>query len=979
MTKPQFVYAFSEGNMNQKELLGGKGANLAEMTNLGLPVPPGFTITTEACNAYIANDTMLPDGMMDQVQAALHRVEEDTGKRFGDPERPLLVSVRSGAKFSMPGMMDTILNLGLNEATLQGLIAATGDERFSYDSWRRFIMMFGDVVLEIKRSKFDAIFSDAKQQAGVEDDSEVPADILRGVAERFRRLVKQEKGFEFPDEPLEQLEMAIRAVFNSWNNERAIHYRRIEKIPGDLGTAVNVQAMVFGNMGETSGSGVAFTRDPSGGDRVIWGEYLTNAQGEDVVAGIRTPTPIARWKETQPALYEQFAGVSETLEQHYRDAMDIEFTVEREKLYMLQCRVGKRTTRAAVIIAVDMVREGLISKEEAVLRVEPERLDELLHPQLDPRVKTVALASVAAEVTSVVEEKADMVFVRDGAVVTLGAEQWDAMEENERRTLLKHARFLSLAHGLPASPGAAAGAAVFDPDTAAKLGHGGKDVLLIRQETSPDDIHGMQASRGVLTQRGGMSSHAALVARGFGIPCVAGCEGIGVDEDARSMNVEGLVVREGQTITIDGSTGRVFLGLIPSVEAELFPALNEFLSWADEFRRLGVRTNADTPEDAAKAVQFGAEGIGLCRTEHMFLEKERLPVMREMILAAREAKTLEAAVAAVEGELAGAQGKQRLELENRLSEMRGRLEGPMGKYRGSLERLLPMQQGDFAGIFRVMAGRPVTIRLIDPPMHEFLPDHDELLEAVTRLRIEAPDSEELREKATMLNQVEQLRELNPMLGLRGCRVGILYPEVNEMQVRAIFGAAITVANEGVEVHPEVMIPLVGFASELKLLRELLERVAKETMQKAGVNVPYLFGTMIELPRAALTAGEIANHAEFFSFGTNDLTQTTLGFSRDDAEAGFLGHYLEQGILSDNPFATIDQVGVGTLVRQAVQAGRKTRRDLKIGICGEHGGDPRSVEFFHRAGLDYVSCSPYRVPIARLAAAHAALARGGPDG
>ena len=979
MTKAKFVYAFAEGNKDQKELLGGKGANLAEMTKLGLPVPPGFTITTEACNAYIANDNTLPHGVMDQVQAALRRVEEATGKRFGDAERPLLVSVRSGAKFSMPGMMDTILDLGLNEATLQGLIAATGDERFGYDSWRRFIMMFGDVVLEIERSKFDAIFSDAKQRAGVEDDAAMPAEALRDVAERFRALVKQESGANFPDEPMEQLEMAIRAVFKSWNNERAIHYRRIEKIPDDLGTAVNVQTMVFGNMGDDSGSGVAFTRDPSSGERAIWGEYLINAQGEDVVAGIRTPTPIAKWKETQPALYDQFAGLSEKLEQHFRDAMDIEFTVEQEKLYMLQCRVGKRTTRAAVTIAVDMAREGLISKEEAVLRVAPERLDELLHPQLDPRVNTVPVANVVSEVTPVVKGKAEMVFVRDGAVATLGVGEWRSMSETERTSLLKDARFLALAHGLPASPGAAAGAAVFDPDTAARLGHEGQDVLLVRQETSPDDIHGMRAARGVLTQRGGMSSHAALVARGFGIPCVAGCEGIDVDEDARTMRVDGLVLGEGQSITIDGSTGRVLLGLIPSVEAELFPALNEFLSWADEFRRLGVRTNADTPEDAAKAVRFGAEGIGLCRTEHMFLEKERLPVVREMILAAAEAKALEADVETAEAELANSAGEPRRQIESRLSEMRGRLEGPMGKYRGSLERLLPMQQGDFEGIFRAMQGRPVTIRLIDPPMHEFLPDHDELLEAVTRLRIEAPGSAELRERETMLHQVEALREINPMLGLRGCRLGILYPEVNEMQVRAIFGAATAVAKQGVEVHPEIMIPLVGFESELKLLRKLLERVAKETMQEAGVDVPYLFGTMIELPRAALTAGEIANDAEFFSFGTNDLTQTTLGFSRDDAEAGFLNQYLEQGILPDNPFATIDQVGVGELVRQAVKAGRKTRRDLKLGICGEHGGDPRSVEFFHRVGLDYVSCSPYRVPIARLAAAHAALEHGGTDG
>ena len=996
MTEQRFVYRFSEGNRDQRDLLGGKGANLAEMTNLGLPVPPGFTITTEACNAYTQAGNSLPDGLMDQVRAALRQVEEETGKRLGDPERPLLVSVRSGAKFSMPGMMDTILDLGLNEATLQGLIVATKDERFSYDSWRRFIMMFGDIVLGIDRRKFDAIFDEAKEGAGVATDSDVPAEVLREVAKRFRALVKQEKGFDFPDEPMQQLEMAVRAVFDSWNNERAKHYRRIESIPDDLGTAVNVQTMVFGNMGDGSGSGVAFTRDPVAGERAIWGEYLTNAQGEDVVAGIRTPTPISILKEENPTLYDEFAAISEKLEQHYRDAMDIEFTVEQGKLYMLQCRVGKRTTRAAVTIAVDMVREGLISTEEAVLRVAPDRLDELLHPQLDSRVEVVSLSEVAAQVAPAAKGKAEMIFVTDkerlqhlqetnalpstallsfagdSVVGTLRAAEWDAMDEEQRATLLGKVRFLELARGLAASPGAAAGSAVFDPDTAARLGRSGQDVILVRQETSPDDIHGMQASRGVLTQRGGMSSHAALVARGFGIPCVAGCEAISVDEGARSMTVGGLAIAEGRTVTIDGSSGRVLLGLIPSVEADLFPAFTEFLSWADEVRRLGVRTNADTPKDAAKALQFGAEGIGLCRTEHMFLEKQRLPVVREMILAAAEAKALEADVLALEKELNAADGDNRRQLEERLSELRGRLDGPMGKYRGSLERLLPMQQGDFEAIFRVMEGRPVTIRLIDPPMHEFLPDHDELLATVIRLRIETPDSDELRGKEAMLRQVEALREVNPMLGLRGCRLGILYPEVNEMQVRAIFRAAAKVKQDGIEVHPEVMIPLVGFASELKWLRALLERVARATMQEAGVEIPYLFGTMIELPRAALTAGEIAGDAEFFSFGTNDLTQTTLGLSRDDAEASFLTHYLDQGILDDNPFETIDQVGVGALVQQAVQAGRKARPDLKIGICGEHGGDPRSVDFFHRAGLDYVSCSPYRVPIARLAAAHAAL-------
>jgi len=995
----QYVYLFREGNKDQKDLLGGKGANLAEMTNLGLPVPPGFTITTEACIAYLQAGNTLPSGLLDQAKAALKTVEQDTGKRFGDPARPLLVSVRSGAKFSMPGMMDTILDLGLNERTLQGLIDATGDARFGNDSWRRFIMMFGDIVLGIERRKFDAIFEEAKERAGVTSDAEMPADALRQVAERFRDLVQRETGAPFPDEPLRQLEMAIEAVFSSWNNERAITYRRIERIPDDLGTAVNVQAMVFGNMGEDSGSGVAFTRDPVIGARSTWGEYLTNAQGEDVVAGTRTPMPIGALKEHEPALYDQLAAISDTLERHYRDVMDVEFTVEQERLYMLQCRVGKRTTRAAVVAAVDMVREGLIEKPEAVRRVEPARLDDLLHPQLDPHVQTVPLTEIGSQVQPAVAGKAEMIFVLgkdsvgrlqeanalpstallsfagDRAIGTLRAAEWRAMDESQRAALLGQARFLEIGRGLPASPGAAAGIAVFDPDVAARLGRNGSDVILVRQETSPDDIHGMQASRGVLTQRGGMSSHAALVARGFGIPCVSGCEAIVVDEANASMTAGDLTIKEEQPLTIDGSSGRVFLGMIPSVEADLFPQLTEFLSWADDIRRLRVRTNADTPEDAAKAVAFGAEGIGLCRTEHMFFEEERLPVVREMILAAAEAKALEADVLAVERELARMRSDQRAQLEERLSELRGRLEGPMGKYRGSLEQLLPMQQGDFEGIFRVMGDRPVTIRLIDPPMHEFLPDHDSLLEDVTRLRIQTPSSDELRAKEALLRQVQALRETNPMLGLRGCRLGILYPEVNEMQVRAIFRAASIVAKEGIQVHPEVMIPLVGFESELKRLRALLERVARETMQEAGREVPYLFGTMIELPRAALTAGEIARDAEFFSFGTNDLTQTTLGLSRDDAEASFLGYYLEQGILADNPFETLDQAGVGSLILQAVQAGRQTRPNLKVGICGEHGGDPRSVEFCHRAGMDYVSCSPFRVPIARLAAAHAALGEG----
>ncbi len=976
----KYVYLFHEGHKEQKDLLGGKGANLAEMTNLGLPVPPGLTITTEACNAYSAAGLKLPDGLIDEVKAALAEVEEAAGKRFGDPKTPLLVSVRSGAKFSMPGMMDTVLNLGLNVETLRGLIDATGDERFAYDAYRRFMMMFSDIVLKLDRKAFDRIFDETKRHAGVQDDWQLPVSELKQVVDQFRAHVKGETGKDFPEEPLDQLELAIRAVFDSWNNARAIRYREIERIPHDLGTAVNVQTMVFGNMGADSGTGVAFTRDPGSGENMIWGEYLVNAQGEDVVAGIRTPSRLAHLRDEQPALYEQFVDICRKLERHYRDAMDIEFTFEKGRLYFLQCRVGKRTSRAAVKIAVDMVHEGLIDEKEALSRVQPQRLDDLLHPHVDPRVRTVALGEVASDVMRVLAQKPAIIYMEGEQVKTMGADDWSALPAGERDALLGRARFVDVAHGLPASPGAAVGAAVFDPDTAAArgIGRGNEDVILVRQETSPDDIHGMQAARGILTERGGMSSHAALVARGFGKPCVSGCEAITVNEEARSFSINGVSVGEGQMLTIDGSTGTVLLGMIPAAEAALFPELSEFLSWADETRRLKVRANADTPNDAAKAVEFGAEGIGLCRTEHMFLAKNRLPVVREMILAAADAKALEAEAAAVRKEIEGASGEKKAKLEQRLTDVLERMEGPMGRYLGSLERILPMQQGDFEAIFRVMAGKPVTIRLIDPPLHEFLPDHDALLEEVTRLRIQAPDSAELREKEALLASVNAVREQNPMLGLRGCRLGILYPEINEMQVKAIFRAAIKLAGEGIEVLPEIMIPLVGFEDELRHLRNLLERTARSEMEAAGAQpggsseIKYQFGTMIELPRAALTAGEIARTAEFFSFGTNDLTQTTLGFSRDDAEGKFLAKYVAMGILKENPFETIDQAGVGAIMRQAIRAGRETRPSLKLGICGEHGGEPKSVEFFHRIGLDYVSCSPFRVPIARLAAAQAAL-------
>ena len=975
MSKKKYVYLFREGHKDQKDLLGGKGANLAEMTNLGLPVPPGFTITTEACNAYSAHDMQLPDGLMDDVRTALATVEEASGKKLGDPRSPLLVSVRSGAKFSMPGMMDTVLNLGLNDTTLRGLIDATANERFAYDAYRRFIMMFSDIVLELDRKKFDRIFDDAKKAAGVTEDSQLQPEALKAIVEQFKAHVKRETGKDFPEDPMQQLELAIRAVFDSWNNERAFRYREIEKIPHDLGTAVNIQTMVFGNMGSDSGTGVAFTRDSSTGERTVTGEYLLNAQGEDVVAGIRTPFDLGKLERDNPALYKQFAEICETLERHYHDMMDVEFTFEKGRLYFLQCRVAKRATYAAVKIAVDMTKEGLIERDEAIGRVGAERLDDLLHPHVDPRAKLILLPQVAKDVAGVVAAKPALVYVQDGAIETISSSDWAAKDDDGRddlfSSLLSRAQFIEIARGLAASPGAASGVAVFDSDEAAARGKT-EPVILVREETSPDDVQGMHASQGILTARGGKSSHAALVARGFGKPCIAGCESITVDEEARTFSISGVTISEGQFLTIDGSSGNVLLGVVPAEEATFSPELTELLKWADETRRLKVRTNADTPADAAKAIEFGAEGIGLCRTEHMFLQKERLPVVREMLLAAADAKNLEFEANALRKEIEAASGEKKTSLEQRLHDVLGRMEGPMGHYRGALAHLLPMQQGDFEEMFRIMAGKPVTIRLIDPPLHEFLPDHDALLEDVTRLRITAPDSPELREKEAMLATVNAIREQNPMLGLRGCRLGILYPEINEMQVRAIFRAAIKLAAEGIEVLPEIMIPLVGFETELTHLRTLLETTARREMEAAGAQIKYQFGTMIELPRAALTAGEIAKTAEFFSFGTNDLTQTTLGFSRDDAEAKFLGKYLEMGILKDNPFETIDQAGVGAVMKIAIAAGREARPKIKLGICGEHGGDPRSVAFFHEIGLDYVSCSPFRVPIARLAAAQAAL-------
>ncbi|GIV05796.1 MAG: pyruvate, phosphate dikinase [Fimbriimonadales bacterium] len=877
------VYLFEEGSADMRDLLGGKGANLAEMTNIGLPVPPGFTITTDVCRGYMKRQR-LPDGLMHEVREKMQIVEGRVGKKFGDPDNPLLVSVRSGAKFSMPGMMDTILNLGLNDATAAGMVKLTQNPRFVYDAYRRFVMMFSDVVMDIPKRLFEERFEALKHRLGVKQDTEVPADALKELVQEFKQIVR-DQGKEFPEDPYQQLEMAIEAVFRSWNNERAVIYREREKIPHDLGTACNVQAMVFGNMGDDSGTGVAFTRNPSTGERELYGEFLPNAQGEDVVAGVRTPLPLSALHERMPEVYQQFLEIADRLERHYRDMMDLEFTVERGRLWMLQCRVGKRTGRAAVKIAVDMAQEGLIGRDEAVLRVQPSHLDQLLHPYLD-----------------------------ESALAT--------------------GEYPLLAQGLGASPGAASGRAVFDAKRAMEQGKH-EPVILVRPETNPDDVGGMLASKGILTARGGMTSHAAVVARGFGIPCVAGCEAISVDEHENlftvEVNGETLTVREGDYISIDGSTGKVYKGAVPTQEPELSPELHTLLKWADEFRRLRVRANADTPHDAAKALEFGAEGIGLARTEHMFFGEQRLPIMQEMILAKTEKERREA-----------------------------------------LGRLLPFQRQDFFEIFEVMQGLPVTIRLIDPPLHEFLPRYEDLIRETTQLEITAPDSPELAEKRRLLQRVEELHEANPMLGLRGVRLSLLYPEIVEMQVTAILEAAAEAARRDYDPHVEILIPLVGHVNELKLAREHLERVAKEVMEREGVRVDYKFGTMIEIPRAALTADEIAQYAQFFSFGTNDLTQTTFGYSRDDAEGKFLAYYVEHKILPENPFVTLDRDGVGKLIRMAFDLGRAVRPDLKVGICGEHGGDPDSIAFCHEVGLDYVSCSPFRVPIARLAAAQAAL-------
>jgi pyruvate, orthophosphate dikinase len=906
----RYLYAFgggrAEGDATMRDLLGGKGAGLAEMTNAGLPVPPGFTITTEACNDYFAAGEKLPDGLWEDVLEAVRQVERDTGKGFGDPANPLLVSVRSGAKFSMPGMMDTVLNLGLNERTLHGLIELTGNERFGWDAYRRFIQMFGRIVMGVDGHRFDEAWEKAKHERGTSEDTDLDAAALRDICSEFRRIVKDDTGRDFPEDPAEQLDLAIKAVFASWFGKRARDYRTNQKIAHDLGTAVNVVTMVFGNMGDDSGTGVAFTRDPNTGEKVLFGEYLTNAQGEDVVAGIRTPLHISDMKERMPELYRQFEEIAGRLERHYRDMQDLEFTIERGTLYMLQTRSGKRTATAAVRIAADMVEEGIISEQEALARIEPAHVDQLLRDQFDPKAK----------------------------------------EQAQRLTA-----------GLNASPGAAVGRAVFNADRAFEMANQGEKVILVRIETSPDDFHGMAAAQGVLTARGGATSHAAVVARQIGKPCVAGCASLIIDYGAKTGRVNGLGFSEGEWISLDGTTGEVFVGALPTVEVrfEEQAELQKILEWADRARRLQVWTNADKPEEAELARRYGAQGIGLCRTEHMFREGERLDIVRDAILVAFQATRAKAAREA--GETLSADD-----------------EAAVRRFDAAMAKLEELQQADFEGIFEAMDGLPVVVRLIDPPLHEFLPNHGELLVEVTRMEAagrpkEDPAYVEARE---LLRAVEALREQNPMLGLRGCRLGLMIPDIVKMQTRAILNAAIARVKAGGEPHAEIMIPLVGHVNELAETRAILEAEARSVEEAAGVTADYKFGTMIEVPRGALTADEIAEHAEFFSFGTNDLTQMAYGYSRDDAEGGFLMTYVERGILPENPFQSLDVEGVGQLVRTAVEKGRAARPDLKLGICGEHGGDPASIAFFDEVGLDYVSCSPFRVPVARLAAAQAAL-------
>lgn len=881
----KLIYYFgggkAEGNGQMKDLLGGKGAGLAEMTNTRVPVPPGFTITTEACTLFYQNNMQLPREFEEDMKKNISRLEKSTGLGFGNKKNPLLVSVRSGAKFSMPGMMDTILNLGLNDETLEGLIRKTENERFCFDSYRRFIQMFGNVVLGIDKPKFENILELRKKKQRVKLDTELAVSDLKYIIKKFKELIREKTGEDFPLSPDEQLIQARDAVFKSWNNPRAITYRHLNNIPSDLGTAVNIQAMVFGNMGETSATGVGFTRNPSTGKKEFYGEYLTNAQGEDVVAGARTPRHISHLAKEMPKVYKQLKDITQKLEKHYKDVQDFEFTIQEGKLYLLQTRTGKRTAAAAVRTAVDMAREGLINKEEALMRVEPEQLEQLLHPAIDP-----------------------------AATVNV------------------------IAKGLAASPGAASGIVVFTADDAVRFAEAGEEVILIRQETNPDDIHGMNAAKGILTSRGGMTSHAAVVARGMGKCCVAGAEDIKVYEVDKKMIVGGNVIKEGDAITLNGSTGQVILGQVPTIAPQMTGEFGTFMKWADGFRTLGIRTNADTPVDASLALAFGAEGIGLCRTEHMFFAPDRIAIVKEMILASDEIARREA-----------------------------------------LDKLLPFQKKDFKAIFEVMDGRPVTIRTIDPPLHEFLPDRNQVVEEIEDLKKKDAWEDEIKEREKILARIDELKEFNPMLGHRGCRLGITYPEITEMQARAILSAACEVARGRKAKAPvvEIMIPLVGTVDELRNQKDVVNRVAEEVMKKYKVEIQYLVGTMIEVPRGAVTADQIATEADFFSFGTNDLTQMAFGYSRDDA-AKFLNVYLEKGILKQDPFVSLDTNGVGQLISLAMEKAKAVRPDLKIGICGEHGGDPDSINFFNAIGMDYVSASPYRVPIARLAAARAMLGK-----
>jgi pyruvate, orthophosphate dikinase len=944
MSDKKWVYLFDQvkeaeeyaGDWEKvRGLLGGKGANLADMTRIGVPVPPGFTITTEACIAY-QDDKTFPDGMWDQVLACMKAVEEGTGKKFGDPTNPLLVSCRSGAKMSMPGMMDTVLNIGLNDETAQGMVALTQNERFVYDSYRRLVQMFGAVVLGIEDEAFEDELESYKAAKGVESDTDLDAEDWKTLTDTFKAVVKKEMGFDFPQEPEKQLELATKAVFNSWNAKRAIDYRRRANIPDDLGTAVNIQTMVFGNMGWDSGTGVAFTRDPGSGEKVLYGDFLMNAQGEDVVAGIRNTKPIRELADEMPDVFRQFEEITLKLENHYHDMQDVEFTIETGKLWMLQTRSGKRTARAAIKAAVDMVNEGLIDHETAVMRVDPEHVDQMLHPQFDP-------------------------------------ETIEAARQDNRL----------VASGVNASPGAAVGQVYFDADTAEKMAkEAGQDVIMVRPFTKPDDVHGMLAAKGILTSEGGATSHAAVVARQFGVPCIVGASMMSIDLANRQLTSNGKVVKEGDWVSLDGSSGEAYLGKLdlttPDLEEQT--ELMTLLDWADDIARLQVWANADYPADARRARAFGAQGIGLCRTEHMFFEEERLPHVEKMILNAEEAQRQIDMVERLEGFLASGRlegrpltDESRKMVEDELAEAKAELESSKAAkaYYDALAKLLPAQCEDFYGLFEAMDGLPVIIRLIDPPLHEFLPSQEELLVEVTTMRVKGV-TDGLEEKELLLNAVNKLHESNPMMGLRGIRLGIVYPDIMRMQVRAIFEAASDAAIKGFEVHPEIMIPLTGHINELLRVQPELEAIAKKVMVEKGVEFDYKFGTMIEIPRAALTAGEIAGVAEFFSFGTNDLTQMTYGYSRDDAERNFLINYVDQGILPENPFQVLDRKGVGRLMEMAVSEGRAVRPDLEVGICGEHGGDPSSIEFCHLVGNNYVSCSPFRVPVARLAAAQAKI-------